>query len=483
MTTATAGNYFRVGDEKLHGISKDSPVVFCAQEASVSMSSWPVLVAGKVDAAIVYTGPNFDARVWRYDVSKHGTPFNPSNDKLAGPNTHYNKYQEPTRFFPVRDGKTRAEGVVWQQNPDKACSGGYRFEACTDPGGVYLTWLETTLKGQTTVKLHDGVNYFLVAACGNGQKMNADKMLVSSGVEAEVIFVLMSTNCNQDKVTPLAVKAFRASARGTVLKSVNMDTSKTHMDAWQFFSSGASMAWDVANARVGLMISRRMARDNDGLNHQGCIAMLLDASTLGVIKDFGQTSGHSWSNAIVLGSDGTFLAMDLGDNYPRGIHVHRFPLKDAQGRESMSIKHRVVYHFKVSHGTTPKSPAGKTYPKYSEISTERKIFYKWSNDNDVYTEIAHNGVVETGDGGMLVFFAGEQPALDNSKTGDVLNSPRNLAFVKVPFDLADKRYLSAGPKETGGFYDFGGSWSSLKNEGVVWLTTYSSSTLDENVCR
>ena len=56
-----------------------------------------------------------------------------------------------------------------------------------------------------------------------------------------------------------------------------------------------------------------------------------------------------------------------------------------------------------------------------------------------YTEVAHAGVVETGDGGMLVFFAGEQPALDNSKAVNTLNTPRDLAFVKVPFDLADKR--------------------------------------------
>ena len=73
---------------------------------------------------------------------------------------------------------------------------------------------------------------------------------------------------------------------------------------------------------------------------------------------------------------------DLGDNYPRGIHLHRFPLTNAQGRES--IKHRVVYGFKTKHGTSARSPAGKTYDEYTEISGGGNTFYKWSNDNNVY---------------------------------------------------------------------------------------------------
>jgi hypothetical protein len=74
--------------------------------------------------------------------------------------------------------------------------------------------------------------------------------------------------------------------------------------------------------------------------------------------------------------------MDLGDNYPRGVHVHQFPTPGD------TRKGRVVYGFKTRHGTTAASPDGTEYPKYDEISTADTTFYKWSNDNGVYTEIA-----------------------------------------------------------------------------------------------
>lgn len=67
-----------------------------------------------------------------------------------------------------------------------------------------------------------------------------------------------------------------------------------------------------------------------------------------------------------------------------------------------------------------------------------ETFYKWSNDNDVYTELAHPGLIYTDDGGVIAVFAGEQPSLDNGMANGALNAARNLAFVKVPFDLRNK---------------------------------------------
>jgi hypothetical protein len=101
-----------------------------------------------------------------------------------------------------------------------------------------------------------------------------------------------------------------------------------------------------------------------------------------------------------------------------------------------------------------------------------------SNDNRVYTEIGHPGVVEV-DGGILTFFAGEQPPLDNTMIGDYLNAPRDLGFVKVSQDL--QTIQSNGEKETGGFYNYGGGWSEQENEGINWLTAFSS--IDESVSR
>ena len=98
-----------------------------------------------------------------------------------------------------------------------------------------------------------------------------------------------------------------------------------------------------------------------------------------------------------------------------------------------------------------------------------------------YTVLAHEGLVVTRDRGLLVFFSGEQPSLDNGRATTFLNAARNLAFVKVPLELGNKTFSSKGPRETGGFYTFNGQWTTVVNEGVTWLTDHTS--LDRNVCR
>ena len=82
---------------------------------------------------------------------------------------------------------------------------------------------------------------------------------------------------------------------------------------------------------------------------------------------------------------------------------------------------------------------------------------------------------------MLVLFSGEKPPLDNSMAVESHNAPRNIGFVKVPQDMTDTRVLSAGAKETGGFYNFGGGWSPQENKGINWITDFKS--MEENASR
>lgn len=74
-------------------------------------------------------------------------------------------------------------------------------------------------------------------------------------------------------------------------------------------------------------------------------------------------------------------------------------------------------------------PAGVSYGVYPEISNlppNNVTYYKWSNDNGVYTELAHPGLIELG-GAYLVLFQGEQAALDNSKVRPARPGPGLLA--------------------------------------------------------
>lgn len=51
-----------------------------------------------------------------------------------------------------------------------------------------------------------------------------------------------------------------------------------------------------------MYLSRKLTVSSDGLNHQSGWAAVFDSQTLKVIKKFGQTSGHSFANSVILNS-------------------------------------------------------------------------------------------------------------------------------------------------------------------------------------
>lgn len=259
-----------------------------------------------------------------------------------------------------------------------------------------------------------------------------------------------------------------------------IDTSKGSVNMIASNRSSVGLAsLQYSNGTLALIIGRLMHQSTDKLNHQGAIAAVFNATTLELMVNHGQTSGHSFDNYMTVDSAGKFLAIDLGDNYPRGINVHKF---DKNGHQ-----HRVAYTFKTKHGQKSVSPAGAEYPVYDEISSAQQTFYKWSNDNNTYTEL---GSVIEFDDGYTVVFAGEPnlqgKAIDNSRVGGFLTDSRNIGIVKirkdfenatgfgnvVTDDLVVSDDVAQSIKEDGGFYTFGGTWSQQRNAGLVWLTDY-----------
>ena len=132
-----------------------------------------------------------------------------------------------------------------------------------------------------------------------------------------------------------------------------------------------------------------------------------------------------------------------------------------------------MYTFKTKHMTQKIHHNGETMPVYEEISDSETTYYKWSNDNNVYTEIAHPGGIDLSNGSYMFIFAGERPTLDNSKATERLNAPRNIGYVIVSEDLST--IVSPGETETGGYYTYGGSWKPQENKGIQWLTNFDES--------
>ena len=156
--------------------------------------------------------------------------------------------------------------------------------------------------------------------------------------------------------------------------------------------------------------------------HQVASTYVFSARDPSVFKDLGTASSHSFGNFVVPESRGGFLGVDLGDNYPRGVHLHRF--------NPLGMANRVVYTYKTVHLPFPRKEGSAVY---KGISTSGKTYYTWSNDNGVYTELG--GVVE-GQVSYSVIFA-----TDRSPEGRVLDNrhaveghpddPRDLAMLRI----------------------------------------------------
>ncbi len=447
---ASSGDFVPVGDLTASDITGSKIYAFVPSTQKFNL--YNKLGEGVEGARLAKTDLG-DLLEYRFTVS--ATPFDTASDYASGPASAANRYGQNRKYFllPPVDGKL---GAVWQDQSS---------------ADLFLTWWSKDRLEATHAKL-PGTSAEVLAAATSDASGNIYYLTIETGDGAPD--------------TARTATLFKADKAGKQLAKVTPNTAKSGgLNMVQFASGILSNRYAgtlrVSGSKLGLMLGRKMHKSSDGLNHQGGIAVVFDASTLGLIKNHGQTSGHSFGNVMMVNSAGKFIGIDLGDNYPRGVNLHRF---DESKRQS-----RVVYTFKTRHGKTANNPAGKSFPKYDEASKGGTTYYQWSNDNDTYTELG--GVVAVSSG-YLVIFAGEQKPLDNSKVGQNLNTPRNIGFVLVREDfenatksdrnvVPDDLVLSDGAEEKGGFYTFQGKWSEQRNKGVSWLTSYA--TTDDNASR
>lgn len=366
-------------------------------------------------------------KVFKYRFKVNGAVFHTGKD--------YNKNRQ---FFLLKN-KRNEVAMIWQDQKNK---------------NIYVSRFAVGFKNQKNIRLPTPQKAELLAAANDA----AGNLyyITYRGSKGNTGIALYKTN-----------------ALGRLIKTKRYDTSKKGLNIYSFRNYMVSLKH--AKGKLALMIGRTMHKSGDGLNHQGGIAVIFDANNLKLLRNTGQTSGHSFDNYLTVNNEGKFLAIDLGDNYPRGINLHRF---DETRRHS-----QVVYTFKTEHGTRAVSPAGRKYDYYAAISRGGKKYYKWSNDNATYTELG--GVVEVNNGYVVLFTGEPSPsgkALDNSRAGYISPDPRNLGFIKVRKDfekssargsqISDDLVRSRGITESGGFYTFGGRFSKQRNAGVKWLTNY-----------
>lgn len=379
-----------------------------------------------------------------------GKPFDTVLDYTAGPADHENLYGTHRQFFFLSKSDKSAL-IVYQ---DKTT------------GNIQFVELDHQLKA---------VNEMAVT--------KTKEVLAAAAIDDQNQVYLLQISQGNNATFRLQ----KLSADGRVIANKTFNTGPQELNIYKYadnlIKSSNISVMSVNQGKVAVIVSRTMNKSSDGLNHQGAIAVIFDANSLNLIKNLGQTSGHSFGNFLINDDDG-FVAIDLGDNYPRGVHLHRLDENRKVGR--------VVFSFKTEHGNTAKSPSGASYPWYSEISSPSKKYYQWSNDNRTYTEI---GGLAKASNGYIVVFATEFPQLRNdraiSSAGSKLNDPRNLAAVYVTHDfqnvkqsgnyVVDDLMIWRGNVAESKFYDFGGRVNKQRNVGAVQLTNYTST--DKNVSR
>eukprot|EP00397_Hematodinium_sp_SG-2012_P013538 GEMP01013751.1.p1 GENE.GEMP01013751.1~~GEMP01013751.1.p1 ORF type:complete len:772 (+),score=118.47 GEMP01013751.1:222-2537(+) len=381
-----------------------------------------------------WSGADFSMDAVKFAVG-NARPFNPKTDYLLGPADVNFRYSTHKRFFPIKS--STKDGVVWQDNE----------------GSAHLTWYDRSTKSTTDHSIPLGPHVTIAALAHNGLDAFVFCSVQRPGPPTNDIandpitqLQLVRAEFKTPTLSPTITKR-----RTLKIKGAQTSASPDSFDARFAQSSMGSMAWNEGKVRLVL------AKGRDSSIHYNAVGATFDAETLDIIFNPESLASHSWGHSVHALQAGGFMSVNAGDNFPRGFILHYRHLGEGKTE-------RVVYFYKqafLAHANKPNN-----------------------NDNELYNELARDGVVEMSNKRVAVVFSGEGENGHSSlsgPTGRSLNVPRNVAVVIVPIDLADDRVFSKGPVETGSLLDSHNVNNRVSHKGVQWLT--HSKSMNENASR
>ena len=319
--------------------------------------------------------------------------------------------------------------------------------------------------GEITLILAGGESAFRVQRFREGKQADSFDLPLSHGVLSNVIEApngdfYYFTHANGENPKASVV---RANSKGELVAKYDLGFAEREFDFRSLEDTTSSLAY----AEQGLCLVTSRTLQN---GHQSSFAAVFNPSSLELIKNHGQNCSHSFANRAIL-DGGYFITADLGDNYPRGIVLHKLARQDKKGK--------VVYTYKTRHGDVDE-------PHRNGPDGRPLQAYKWSNDNATYTEL---GDIAATNRGYLVVFSSEK-STENNLAVSHHNEARNLGLVLVRRNfeqvaqkdivVPEQLILTKGDASPlFGFYDFGGGYTPQQNRGVVWLTNFKDRS--ENV--
>jgi hypothetical protein len=408
QVSVVAGGFTKIPGMSLHSLTKPRTYFFLPKTVAVRADTE---VATGVTAARIAETALGRITTLKIDVSAAGTPEN-SDAVGRRPGDPYGAKPGMT-CFPDEDGGI---SIVWQSPAG---------------GGLFLTRVRGDLSHSTAPLPRSLGRSSNAARDGEG---NFHYVTYTAGSNPRVILV-------------------KTSADGSELASSEQNTTPAGLNIAAMSDYWDSVRLTCTGGRLCVIYGRGM--DN---GHQGSIVVTYATSNLALVRNHGQNSSHSFDSRVV--PDGTdFINLSLGDNYPRGLVLHKV--------RPTSMPGKVIYTYKTAH-----------YPDGLA-----------SNDNKTYTELGDLVASPEGYGAIFSSEAGT----DNAQATGAMNEARNVGYLLVSrsFEtIAQTEYivppsmiLSPGADSPlFGFHDFGGRYVRQQYRGVRWLTTYTDKNT-ENASR
>ncbi len=432
------GDFRKIGDINASAISKTGYTHIPFIDISSIAEATTYVFIPKIERLSALHVVNQETEGAEINMSNLGKIYNIKYKVSGSPTDNIQNNSSKNKSLFSFISKDSTLGLIWQD---------------IESNSIHLTEIDNNLLSAKTIEMPNPNGGFLAAATGNKK--------------GEVFYVTIQDI--KSNSSDLILSKYNTNNKTHSKNQLN--TAQNAIDVNWFAKDVASLSYDKDTLLFAF--SRTHHKSHDGLNHQSGTAILFESNSLNPLTYYGITTSHSFDNIAISDINGDFITVEMGDNYPRGLNFRRFQ------KNGLSEQAKCLYTYKTAHKNFP-NINGKIFPAYNEISNSSMKYYKWSNDNNTYTELGN--LIDTRDGYVLSFLGEPDPngySLNNKWMGG--SYPRNVGFVKVNRNYTktgSESYLSKGINETGGFFDYSGNWNVQNNYGVVWLTKYNEHSLE-----
>ncbi|MDX1905042.1 MAG: hypothetical protein SFU27_12870, partial [Thermonemataceae bacterium] len=221
------------------------------------------------------TATALETPIGKWETTEINVPGNATQD-------YYTKSRR--KFFLLKHTDEKLS-LIWQDEKSKI---------------IYYTVFSEDLKQGKTSVLNSEKSEKLLAACIDDKN--------------NLYYAVSSDDYERNKGNDI-LSLYKTDKNGGKILKKSYNSDKKNLDIFAFGNYAAALSYN--NQTLAIFMARTMNKSGDGLNHQGGIALVFDSNTLEIIRNTGQTSGHSFDNFLMASKNGNFIGVDLGDNYPR----------------------------------------------------------------------------------------------------------------------------------------------------------------------